>query len=211
MKKTLFILAASMVVVNAQSIVNVTNTAFNNELAILDNAGQIVTSGVSIAVGTFDTPADAANPATFGETFTSFGQAAFVPFPAVGQPAAGFFDVAVAGFSLTSAGDGSDFIQENISVIIFEGDSLSDSQAFASFNTDGIFLADSVTNDASSASVTPGNLQFGQLATGTFVIDNGFLGQTTVTNAVQLTFVPEPSAALLAGLALVGGLVRRRR
>jgi len=50
-----------------------------------------------------------------------------------------------------------------------------------------------------------------KLATGTFVIDNGFLGQTNVTNAVQLSLVPEPSASLLAGLALLGGLVRRRR
>ena len=40
--------------------------------------------------------------------------------------------------------------------------------------------------------------------------DGGF-GIVEVTSGVQLALVPEPSVSLLAGLALIGGLVRRRR
>lgn len=212
MKKTLLLLAAFTSVVSAQSIVNVTNLAGGQEIAILDNAGELLMSGATVAAGLFapGSGGDLSDPSTFG-SFTFFGQRAFEPTVTPGGPANGFFNLAIEGPTLAVGQEGEGFIGQNISVILFGGSEFTNATEFISFDTNGVFLADSVNNAASSSSVTADNLEFGTPSTGEFVIDNGFLPDTTVEDAVSFAQIPEPSSTLLAGLALIGGLVRRRR
>jgi len=112
---------------NANSVVisgdlKVTNTSF----PLLDNTGALLTAGsdFSVAVGTFTDPSASGDALSFSDNFNIFGQAAYVPFQAVAGPANGFLDLAILGLSLTPDGSGASFIQENVSVIIFDGTDL---------------------------------------------------------------------------------------
>ena len=210
MKKTIFFLFSVTTFASA-SVVTVSNIADEMTSAVLlDNTATPILSGDAfIHIGFFgDVASEGADPTNFVSTFTTFTSGAIS-----NSLAGGFLEQNFDGPTLNQT---SPFVGEGVSVIVTDAADLASSTAFAAFSTGSTFAADvqSINNATPTAGLLTANAVFGVTESGSFEreVPSPFGTQIqTFESGVALTAVPEPSAALLAGLALVGGLVRRRR
>lgn len=195
MKNTIivFALVATCSFANAAQTINVSNVNGNVVNSILDNTGAPVGDGVfTFEYGVFE---GGLTPESVDLSTLAFTQVGAAPtqsfttagaFGAAGSPGAFRFD----GFD----GDVSSVDGSPISILAYDGGSRAEATQAYLFTTNVVF-AETAPPTITSFTLdgTNGNLVFG----------------AGPLQAAAL--VPEPSAALLAGLALVGGLVRRRR
>jgi len=208
MKKTITMLAFATGLASA-SIVDVSNVGNPDvSVAILDNTGApLAAGGIFVTVGFFDSAESASDPTNFATTFTPFLSQDFAIDASDGFVTASFDGPTIDNDSV--------FLGEFVGVIFSDNQDLSLAGQAASFITTADFRADGLNDQQTpTAILTVDSVQFGTVETGSFIrTTTSIFGTQEVefTNGVRLTAVPEPSASLLAGLALVGGLVRRRR
>ena len=189
----------------AQSI-NIDNLAgfdLTEALPIFDNAGVAVLAGdLTISLGSFSGTPDAS-------------LAGFTPFSTetITNDSNGNFINDVINFLGPTDGPGSaedlGFVGNSIFVVL--ANSVGDQVAvFESANT--VVGNTLIPNGPALIGTTPVEISNsgGTLVVGDLLTDVDAAG-ATFSNGIGLVTIPEPSAALLAGLALVGGLVRRRR
>ena len=187
-------------------------TIGNNNFAVAftDNAGVPLAAGSGVvAAGIFSDPSDIelVNLASDFTGLTDPNNAADSTF-SVNAPNGQ--DGVLSG-SIDGGRQAADsaFVGANIFFVIGNGSTLADSTEFAVFDTGFQFAADDTTPAPSSFAFVP---SADTLVIGEVGADVGlFGGAVQATNFQLATAIPEPSSALLAGLALVGGLVRRRR
>ena len=212
MKKTIITGIVSSGLLSVASAYTVTflnvDVADNTAVPILDNAGDpIALSGGYVSVGTF-----ASVPSSVEDvrSFVSFGDGNSTFTNEIDFP--GFFD---SGRSAPiPEGTVTAPVGQPVYVVIGNGDSLATSDFFAVYDPGLVFgTEDSVGAGAldiiiDSSTLTPESLVFGDL------VENVSLEGIPFDEGIQLTdgvMIPEPSTSLLAalaGLALVG---RRRR
>lgn len=192
---------------NGQSV-NVDNLAgFNLDeaLPIFDNAGDpVVPSDLTISLGIFSGAPSA-------------DLAGFIPFSAetITNDSNGNFINGVINFSgpLDGAGSAQDlgFVGRSIFVVL-ENSAGDEIAIFESANN--VNGNTPIPGGATLVGSTPVEISNsgGTLVVGDLLSNVDVPGVAAFTNGIGLVpTIPEPSAALLAGLALVGGLVRRRR
>lgn len=187
------------------SINNLAGFDFTSALPIFDNSGAaIAASDLTITAGVFSSEANAELDG-------------FIPFPSTGSitnnNTGNFIDDALT-FSGPAEGAGSledigGFVGESIFIVL-------ESTA----GEIGIFESG---NPVVGNTLVPGGSPFigntlveistdgGTVAVGTLIPDAEVPGVGTFANGFGLVAIPEPSVSLLAGLALLGGLARRRR
>lgn len=204
MKKTLLILAASVAVSGA---VTVRVGDFTRGVTLNDGTALPSGSGIIAAGYLLNDLVFASN-----QTFTLDEQASlissFVQWGDSGVAGQGASDV--AGFFQFNADDGrvgpgDEALGRNIVVAVGNGLTLASSTELALFVSSETFTDDSNTP-------TPANPAVPVAESGLLGFDAGntALDLPTLTLA-QVAVIPEPSVTLLGGLALFGGLVRRRR
>ncbi len=209
MKIKLVLLAAFVpFAANAATTITPSNgTTTGTILQVIDNSGVPVAGG-SVLIGTFADPSVIAT-ADAGDVLTGFTQ---FGTPQSFSPVAGLFGFANSfGVTADLPNEGAaagDLVGNNIfAVIQGDGDFIiwdSGQQfAFESALDAGLPVSFNVTEQ--------GTLVRGVLVTGGNTGLPGALSPQNGGTAVTFGLVPEPSSALLAGLALFGGLVRRRR
>lgn len=199
------VLSASSALAQTTVTVSTFNTAADF-LALTDNAGELILNGDgSFAVGTFASPSEIANSFAVGNLLTDFNAVSNESPTTFGSPIDGIFNAAVSA----SIPAGSALIGQPIFVVVGDSATLADSSSFAVFATPETFEAE--VNGIGSETV---NL-FGNIAAADVIVGSLegpiSVGPASSTATVAFAAIPEPSSALLAGLALVGGLVRRRR
>lgn len=186
------------------------------DLPIVDNAGTPLPSGSgSIAIGSFAAVPSFNTATTYAELsagFRQFGEQSSAISNSFG--AAGFIES--LRFQVDTASN-ADIIGSSVVAIIGNAATLESSTLFAVLTGAATFTADSGPNEGQSGAVflnDSTNALFGSLqATPTTITFPGE-GDFDFSNAIvlqALNVVPEPSAVLLGGLALLGGVIRRRR
>lgn len=201
MKTKLFILLAAACSASAATInINSVSPGASGGSAFFDNAG---------------------NPLSGGSLYVFAGTS-----PSDFETASGLIGSEIVSFSLDNLSPGGGLISGGVSFDNTSGE-FTDADLFVimgnSSNTAFIAYdlettptaADTATNPFSAFEQlgTVGAVTLGTVTEGA-TIDYSALGQGTPSGTgftVQAIAIPEPSSALLAGLAFVGGLVRRRR
>lgn len=186
----------------SQAVVVNVSTGF--DVGFIDNAGNPIAADTGyVGVGTVSdltllTPADLQGGTS---TFNAFGSS-------ITFGNAGFEGFVTGDISGPRVADGDAFANQGIFVVLGNGATLAESTEFAVVDASSIvFPVDDgapTPAEASVAIATTSNLVLGSL-NGTYSVAGLDIP------AIQMVAIPEPSAALLAGLAFVGGLVRRRR
>lgn len=196
--------------------ISITNQATIGDpsLPILDNTGAPLTSG-SVGVGFFADDASVTdNSLDFGTLLTNFFQfgtteelvqGAAPGLISLTNPAA--FDVVVP------IGSTGGQIGESVFVVFGNSSTLANSDQLAVFRSDSIFGTDDAAGQGGVTVVLGSNVGTLLLGdnTGPTIVSND-LGSITFADNIQLvSAVPEPSSSLLAGLAGLALLARRRR
>ena len=211
------ILAAVCVVttgVASAYTVSVTNQiAFGNpSLPIVDNTGTPITAGV-VAVGFFGADDDV-NSEDFAALLTSFNQYGS-NVPLVQGAAPGLFDIdtpdawKVAVPSGTTGGQ----VGQSVYVLIGNADSLANSTQMAVWKSSNSFATeDELGNGGVLANLSTGlgEVVLGQSG-GEQSYNNGQIVYADSIKLVSAGAIPEPSTSLLAGLAGLALVARRRR
>lgn len=196
MKKTLIILGATAACAFSSTVQITTGGA--SGATITDNAGNDILAGgpAWAAFGTFDGRVLTAGESTGADLASAFT----IESPVVAlAPASFLFNTREATFNIDNVAKADLPTGSNISVIVWTGGNDSGPEAA----TEALVFQFAATYDNAG---TPTSINYG---TGANV--DGVAAFGSLTQTAALFAIPEPSAALLAGLALVGGLVRRRR
>ncbi|NNC88245.1 MAG: PEP-CTERM sorting domain-containing protein [Akkermansiaceae bacterium] len=219
MKHTLKLSAAALLLsaLSASAAYQVTVRNFTNStngFPIIDNAGNPLANGL-IGVGTFPVGFDFNVPAAdVLAAFQQFGASVMEPpLSTGGFP--GLFNNTISGSipNTSTAGDAGFFGDQIYTVIGDATSSLGDASFLAVLTDGGTFgKEDTAGNGAAAADYAPASttgvtqIAYGDLVNGPFAI-----GPFTFAVGAQQVNVPEPSTSLLAGLAGLALLVRRRR
>lgn len=195
------------------TIVNVANTASGEPttLPIVDNAGNLLTDDFGqVWVGDFPDDKDFSDITTVLDGLRVFDESK--PFTATFETNGGIMNGLV--FQEPS-GDTADLTDTGRSVyVIVQKTGHGGVDEFAVWRSDVEFVPDTETGleGSSSAFVRPGN---GELLVGSEVTDVTVNitgpGELTYANGVALAPIPEPSTSVLAALAGLGLVARRRR
>lgn len=194
--------------------VSVSNIAVIGDpsLPIIGAGGELLPLGTGVVAVGFFADSDVINPMDFVATLSGF--------TTFDTEIGGFIELAPGLFDPTFADDipfgGNEFTGNNITLIFGNGSTLAASDELAIFESDVVFSSVNVVG-LGGASVPV------QTGSGTLLLGNSG-GPVNVfapndpqnfvpfSDTIQLvSVVPEPSVALFAGFALLGGFVRRRR
>lgn len=209
----LSVTAAQAFNVTAVNLVDPDMTA----VPVVDNTGAPIAVGAGfIGAGTFSsTPSSVLDIANFSPIGTAVGRTTFGDDD--GAIPAGFFDIARNIPLPSPAEDDNPLVGQSLFLVIGDGLDLESSSNFAILDLGGVVQTDVAGAPESALSgivlsdfLTPDNLIVGNIVT---EVDTG-LG-LTFSEGIELTdgaaAVPEPSTSLLAGLAALGLVARRRR
>lgn len=212
MKNKLVIVAALAVSIGSASAftvstANVATFTATGGLPITSEGGTLIPSGTGIiATGYFSSLADNAVDATnIAGDFQILGATSAFAAGAFGNPP-GIFDLTTLGGLI---GDGSDFIGENVYIVIGNGATLGASTEFAVWNS-GTTFSKSADVPGTSVAITPGGVGKTGLIYGTVGGPQNPGVNFDESIALSSAPIPEPSITLLGALGILG-LIRRRR
>lgn len=204
MKYTLLTLLCSFSLAGAASL-NLTNagTTPSGNTVVTNNLGEVINAPGAFAL-LFQDPDDA--PQTFE------GLQSFIGSP-LGANALAAVPSSDGGFSVSFTGPG---VGQTIFLVLGDQQTAATSDALGFINTGLTFDPDPIGGvDTNNFVLAPGA---GTVVLGSFGEEvtadwQNFTGVENTGPSFQLVsnVIPEPSVALLGGLALFGGLVRRRR
>ena len=209
--KILALTALLPIAVSAQTSVSISNfTGTTQGFPIVDNTGVPIASGdLSVQFGTFANDFIDALPALSTMTDDAQVTAAFTPtgvFEATPSNVPGLFNLQGSGLDA-----GNSLLGQDIFVLVAGPD-----DQVIVFETGAVFPEQDVTGAASLPSIafSPDELVFGDAFVGVNTesleaVNAGF-GEGFETG-IAFEAVPEPSTSLLAGLAALGLVARRRR
>lgn len=189
--------------------VSLTNfdAADSTAVPILDNTGTpVAANGGFIGAGTF---ASTPTSVTDAPNLTLFGSGATGLTNGLGGLDGFFFNQFNAPIP---EGTTDPPVGERLYVVMGDGASLAESSNFAIFDTGQTFGTENAVGSGGldvvllSSTLTPE-----ALIAGTIVEDYDYTGVATFDEALQLAPIPEPSTSLLAALAGLGLVARRRR
>jgi len=214
LKLTLLTFAATVGMASAYNITATNQSTFGDpSLPIVDNTGAPIASG-TIAVGFFASDSSVTdNALDFGTLLSGFNQYGSPTGLADAGAAPGLFDLVSPGNWNVSVPFNSvaPQIGNNIYVVFGNGASLAESSLLAVWKSNSIFgKEDEAGNGGAAADIATGQ---GSLLLGLNGGAQSFAGGAiNYSDSIRLVeAIPEPSTSLLAGLAGLALVVRRRR